>query len=101
MRELAVHEPVAIGPEIPERMPLESVPGAATVESLVLTRGAQSAWEAINRQLNETHGALFWIGGATGTGKTHFLNYVAALDRSNQARWSNARTVGARHRWGD
>ena len=81
MRELAVHEPVAIGPEIPERMPLESVPGAATVESLVLTRGAQSAWEAINRQLNETHGALFWIGGATGTGKTHFLNYVAALDR--------------------
>jgi len=80
MRELAVHEPVAIGPEIPERMPLESVPGAATVESLVLTRGAQSAWEAINRQLHETHGALFWIGGAAGTGKTHFLNYVAALD---------------------
>jgi hypothetical protein len=44
-----------------------------------LTRGAGHAWEAINHQLTETQGALFWIGGSIGAGKTHFLNYVLAL----------------------
>lgn len=82
MREVAVHEPVEIGPEIAERMGLEIAPGAASVGSFVMTRGAQRAWEAINGQLNETHGALLWIGGASGTGKTHFLNYVVALNRN-------------------
>jgi hypothetical protein len=82
MREVAVHEPIEIGSEIAERMALESAPGAASVASFVMTRGAQRAWEAINGQLTETHGALLWIGGASGTGKTHFLNYIAALNRN-------------------
>jgi len=29
--------------------------------------------------LTGAQGALFWIGGAAGAGKTHFLNYVSAL----------------------
>src|SRR5260221_10504998 len=67
------------GPEVAERMPLEPEPSAATVASYVLTRGASRAWEAINSQLGEGQGALFWVGGSPGTGKTHFLNYVLAL----------------------
>ena len=70
---------VEIGPEIAERMSLEREPSAATVGSYVLTRGASRAWEAINNQLTGAQGALFWIGGAAGAGKTHFLNYVSAL----------------------
>jgi hypothetical protein len=70
---------VEIGPEIAERMSLEREPSAATVPSCVLTRGARRAWEAINNQLTGTQGALFWIRGAAGAGKTHFLNYVSAL----------------------
>jgi hypothetical protein len=69
---------VEIGPEIAERMSLEREP-SATVASCVLTRGARRAWEAINNQLTGTQGALFWIRGAAGAGKTHFLNYVSAL----------------------
>jgi hypothetical protein len=79
MREAAIHEPVEIGPEVAERMALETAPDGLTVGCFVMTRGAQRAWEAVNNQLGETQGALFWIGGAGGTGKTHFLNYIIAL----------------------
>src|SRR5260221_13781743 len=72
-------ECVAIGPEIVERMALEREPSATTVASYVLTRGARHAWAAINRQMTGAQGAFFWISGAAGTGKTHFLNYVSAL----------------------
>lgn len=47
----------------------------------VLTHAATSAWETLNRYLSSGSGALFWISGAPGTGKTHFLNNVLALDR--------------------
>ncbi len=70
---------VEIGPEVLDRMPLEREPSAATVASYVLTHGASRAWQAINTQLTAPRGALFWIGGAAGAGKTHFLNYVLAL----------------------
>ncbi len=76
---LPSREFVEIGPEVLDRMPLEREPSAATVESYVLTHGASRAWEAINTQLTTPRGALFWIGGAAGAGKTHFLNYVLAL----------------------
>src|SRR6202790_2649674 len=60
-------------------MPLEKVPAAATVSTYVFTRGASRAWEAINGHLAGGRGALFWITGPAGAGKTHFLNYVLAL----------------------
>jgi len=79
MRESAPREFVEIGPEVAERMALAEEPDAATVASYVLTRGASRAWQAINGQLAGTQGALFWIAGPAGAGKTHFLNYVLAL----------------------
>src|SRR5271163_272637 len=78
-REALPLQLIEIGPEVVDRLPLETQPSAATVASYVLTRGASRAWEAINNQLSEAQGALFWIGGSAGAGKTHFLNYVLAL----------------------
>lgn len=71
--------PVELGPQVAERMMLEASPGAAVVGCFVMSRGAQRAWEAINEHLHASRGALFWIGGPGGCGKTHFLNYVVAL----------------------
>jgi hypothetical protein len=71
------------GPEVVARMALASEPDAATVACYTLTRGAERAWTAINDQLTQTRGDLFWIGGEAGSGKTHFLNYAVAL--SNRA----------------
>jgi hypothetical protein len=79
MREAAPREFVEIGPEVAARMPLAAEPAAATVATYVLTRGSSRAWEAINSHLAGGRGALFWIAGPAGAGKTHFLNYVLAL----------------------
>jgi hypothetical protein len=79
VRDSAPREFVEIGPEVAERMPLAKEPAAATVATYVLTRGASRAWEAINGHLAGGRGALFWISGPAGAGKTHFLNYVLAL----------------------
>ncbi len=70
---------VELGPEVAERMTLTEEPDAATVAGFGLTGGASRAWDAINAQLDQPQGALFWIGGPAGAGKTHFLNYVIAL----------------------
>lgn len=79
-RETALRELVEIGPEVVERMALEDDPSAAMVASYVLTRGASRAWEAINGHLTDGSDAFFWITGSAGSGKTHFLNYVLALN---------------------
>jgi len=79
VRDAVPREFVEIGPEIAERMPLAEEPSAATVATYVLTRGSSRAWEAINAHLAGGRGALFWIAGPAGAGKTHFLNYVLAL----------------------
>lgn len=79
IQETAVREPIKVGPEVVERMTLESAPDAATVGCFVLTNGARLAWAAINQQLSGYHGGFFWINGGGGTGKTHFLNYIIAL----------------------
>jgi hypothetical protein len=76
---VATRELIELGPEIADRMTLASVPDGASVGFYVLTRGAQRAWEAINAQLDRSHGDLFWIAGPAGSGKTHFLNYVYTL----------------------
>ena len=76
---VAIRELIELGPEVADRMALASVPDSASVGYYVLTRGAQRAWAAINAQLGSSHGALFWIAGPAGSGKTHFLNYVHVL----------------------
>src|SRR5271157_1757500 len=66
-------------PPAPERLRLETAPRASTVASYVLTRAAERSWEVLNQHLAEPDGGVFWIGGPAGCGKTHFLDYVIAL----------------------
>jgi hypothetical protein len=66
-------------PPVAERLELETAPRAATVASYVLTRAAERSWEVLNQHLAEPDGGMFWIGGPPGCGKTHFLDYVIAL----------------------
>ncbi len=77
----AIRDLVRLGPAVAERAALETKPSAQTVASYVLTAGAARGWDAINRQLEAAVGALFWIVGPPGSGKTHFLNYILALDQ--------------------
>src|SRR5579862_7146204 len=66
-------------PPIPERIQLENPPRAATVASYIFTRASERSWEVLNNHLADEQGAVFWIGGPAGCGKTHFLDYVVAL----------------------
>lgn len=95
-RHHIVSDFIRLGPPVAERMQLEIRPGAEVVASYVLMGAAERAWEAINRQLAEPSGALFWILGPAGTGKTHFLNYVLALQsRAGAPTAANARELTA------
>jgi len=71
---------IEFGPPLADRASLESVPGAGTVDFYLLTEAANRAWAAISASLASGAGAVFWIGGPAGAGKTHFLNYVLALE---------------------
>jgi hypothetical protein len=71
---------IEFGPPVADRAALESVPGAGTVEFYLLTEAASRAWAVISAGLASGAGAVFWIGGPSGAGKTHFLNYVMALE---------------------
>jgi hypothetical protein len=71
---------IEFGPPVADRASLESVPGAGAVEFYLLTEAANRAWAAINARLASGAGAVFWIGGPAGAGKTHFLNYLMALE---------------------
>ena len=68
-------------PPAPERLELETSPRVSTVASYVFTRAAERSWEVLNQHLEEPQGSVFWIGGPAGCGKTHFLNYVIALQK--------------------
>ena len=71
---------IDFGPPVVDRASLESAPGAGTVEFYLLTEAGNRAWAAVSARLASDKGALFWIGGPAGAGKTHFLNYVMALE---------------------
>ncbi len=60
---------------------METSPRVATVASYVLTRAAERSWEILNQHLEDPRGGVFWIGGPPGCGKTHFLDYVIALQK--------------------
>jgi hypothetical protein len=68
-------------PLAPERLELQTSPRVSTVASYVFTRAAERSWEVLNQHLEEPQGGVFWIGGPAGSGKTHFLDYVIALQR--------------------
>ncbi|HZZ09040.1 MAG TPA: hypothetical protein VFE43_10885 [Candidatus Binataceae bacterium] len=71
---------IEFGPQIADRAALESAPGAGTIEFYLLTEAAHRSWAAVSASLGSGAGAVFWIGGPSGTGKTHFLNYLMALE---------------------
>ncbi|MGC2445023.1 hypothetical protein, partial [Candidatus Binatus sp.] len=70
-----------IEPPAVERLELQTSPRVSTVASYVFTRAAERSWEVLNQHLAEPHGGVFWIRGPAGCGKTHFLDYVIALQR--------------------
>lgn len=75
----AVNDAIELNQEIVDRANLTRGLPPGVVDYYVMTRGAARAWAAVNRQLPDRHGALFWIGGPAGSGKTQFVNYVLAL----------------------
>ncbi len=77
MGQPGVRDVLDVGPPIVERMGLEAKPGAGIVSTYVLTRAAETALRAVNA---ESGGRVFWISGPAGSGKTHFLNYMLALE---------------------
>jgi len=68
-------------PPAPERLELQTSPRVSTVASYVFTRAAERSWQLLNQHLEGPQGGVFWIGGPPGCGKTHFLDYVIALQR--------------------
>jgi hypothetical protein len=74
----------------PDRRDLETSPRIDTVASYVFTRASERSWEVLNRHLAADSGAVFWIGGPAGCGKTHFLNYTIALQSRAGAASSDA-----------
>lgn len=77
-----------------ERLKLEIAPRVDTVASFVFTRAAERSWEVLNQHLAANDGAVFWIGGPAGCGKTHFLDYVIALEsRAGALDAENARRL--------
>ena len=80
MRHADGRELIALEPAASERAELELAPREQTVASFVMTRAAQRSWEIVNRSIAGPRGAMFWIVGPAGSGKTHFLNYVLALE---------------------
>ena len=81
-------------PPAPERMELQTSPRVATVASYVFTRASERAWEDLNQHLEGPQGGVFWIGGPAGCGKTHFLDYVIALQtRAGALDAQNARRL--------
>lgn len=83
-----------LNPLPPERLNLRAEPGADTVASYVLTHAAEHSWQILNQHLAEPEGAVFWIGGPAGCGKTHFLDYLIALQsRAGALEAENARRL--------
>jgi hypothetical protein len=71
---------IRLGPPVEERASLERTPGESAVEFYFLTEAASRAWSTISATIAAKKGAVFWVAGATGDGKTHFLNYLLALE---------------------
>jgi hypothetical protein len=79
LRYLFARDSISLKPVPPERMELELASSPGTVSSFIHSRASEQSWAAVNKRMAEPGGAVFWIGGPSGTGKTHFLNYVLAL----------------------
>ncbi len=79
LRYLFSRDSIFLGPAPPERMELELASIPRTISSFIHSRASEQSWAAVNKRMAEPGGAVFWIGGPAGCGKTHFLNYILAL----------------------
>jgi hypothetical protein len=70
-----------IGTPAPERLALETHPGADIFSSYVPTAAAQRALALIHQSPGARSGKLFWVSGPASIGKTHLLNYLLALEQ--------------------
>src|SRR6516165_10233380 len=71
---------IEFGPPVADRIALESAPSAATIDFYLLTEAATRAWGAISASQTSNVSRIFWVSGPAAAGKTHFLNYVMALE---------------------
>ena len=80
--------------DIPERLELDSSPRSQSVETFVMTRAAEHSWRRFNEHLESARGAVFWVSGPPGCGKTHFVNYLLALqDRAGSPTAESSRRL--------
>jgi hypothetical protein len=68
---------IRLMPPAPDRAELETSANSDVVRSYYLTRAAENALGEIFADRER----LYWIAGDSGTGKTHFLSYVIALEQ--------------------
>jgi hypothetical protein len=78
-RSTSIDNAIELERPAPERLELSLTPHVEMVANFFLTRAARRSWEVLNEHLSGPDGGIFWIGGPAGCGKTHFLNYVIAL----------------------
>jgi len=71
---------IEFGPPVADRIALEAAPSAGVVDFYLLTEAATRAWGAISASQTSNVSRVLWVSGPAGVGKTHFLNYVMALE---------------------
>jgi hypothetical protein len=79
VRYIFARDSISLQPAPPERMELEIASSPRTVSSFIHSRTSEQSWATVNKLMAEPAGAVLWIGGPAGCGKTHFLNYILAL----------------------
>jgi len=71
---------IEFGPPVADRIALEAAPSAGVIDFYLLTEAATRAWGAISASQTSNVSRVLWVSGPAGVGKTHFLNYVMALE---------------------
>lgn len=87
--------PWRLAEPVPPRMAMLQSPHPSVIESYYPTAAAERALATLDGRRNMRTGALFWIAGEPGSGKTHFLNYVVALERKSERSASEGRRIVA------
>jgi len=81
---------IELGAPVADRIALESVASAGIIDFYLLTEAATRAWFAISSSQTSNVNRVFSVSGPAGAGKTHFLNYVTALEERAGAKRAGA-----------
>lgn len=77
----SIHRLYTLGPPVVEQLALEAADAERMVACYFPTRAAQRCLSILTNHRDSLAGEFFWVAGAPGCGKTHFLNYFLALLR--------------------